>query len=179
MDLHRGIRHVGVVTANPLRSGPTMSQVAQLRLVCVEGNATGSEIVVEEELMIGRNAPAAGNLADDELSRHHAHIKRSEDGGYVIHDLLSTNGTFVNGARIPGARRLADGDRITVGATTLVAHLSGPQGDTEETPSRLTRLEIDFDAREVVIQLDDGPRLKLVEGPDGWRSADECTPAHD
>ena len=153
-----------------------MNQDGQLRLVCVEGNARGTELIVDAEAMIGRSAPAAGDLAGDEqLSRHHARISRTEEGGYVIQDLLSTNGMFVNGERVARSRRLEDGDQIRIGATTLVAHLSGPRSVADRRPRRLTRFEIDFDAREVTVQLDGGPRLKLVEGPDGWRSADDRT----
>jgi len=52
------------------------------------------------------------------VSRRHAELRR-EDGQVLISDLGSTNGTLVNGQPVTAAR-LADGDRITLGRTTLV-----------------------------------------------------------
>jgi len=151
-----------------------MNEVGPLRLECCEGKARGTEIVVDTDLIIGRHGRDVGNLAGDEqLSRHHARIQRTSDGDYVIQDLLSTNGTFVNGERISRSQRLVDGDRIDVGTTTLIAHL--PKRADVVTPGRprLAHVEIDFDARAVTVQLDDGLPLRLVESPDGWRTANQ------
>ena len=151
-----------------------MNEIGPLRLECREGKARGTEIVVHADLVIGRHAPDAGDLAGDEqLSRHHARIQRTDDGDYVIEDLVSTNGTFVNRQRITGSHRLMDGDRIDIGATTLIAHLPGPTSAAAAGPRRLTRVEIDFDARAVTVQLDNGVPLRLVESSEGWRTADE------
>jgi pSer/pThr/pTyr-binding forkhead associated (FHA) protein len=93
----------------------------QLRLEVISGNATGSTIEVEDELVIGRHATGAGRLdADEEISRQHARISREATGDYAIEDLGSSNGTFVNGLRIQSPRLLEVGDSIEAGATTLV-----------------------------------------------------------
>ena len=69
-----------------------------------------------------------GTLGQDaEISRHHARIARS-GGAFMIEDLGSTNGTFVNGRRISKPEILSPGDRIQVGATTLVVQVSVPCG---------------------------------------------------
>lgn len=52
-------------------------------------------------------------LGDPEASRRHAQIRR-EGGRYVLVDLGSKNGTFVNGAPIGGATPLRDGDEIAI-----------------------------------------------------------------
>jgi len=151
-----------------------MNEVVPLRLECREGKARGTEILVDTDLIIGRHGRDVGNLAGDEqLSRHHARIQRTSDGDYVIQDLLSTNGTFVNGERITKSRRLVDGDRIDVGTTTLIAHLPKRADVATAGRPRLTRVEVDFDARAVTVQLDDGLPLRLVERPEGWRTANE------
>lgn len=46
------------------------------------------------------------------VSLRHAEIRAAEDGTWVIADLGSTNGTFVNGARVTGPRALSDGDIV-------------------------------------------------------------------
>lgn len=97
-----------------------------LRLRVTAGNARGSEIQVDDELLIGRQASEEGTLGQDaEISREHARIARSGNG-FAIEDLGSTNGTFVNGRRISGSEILSPGDRIQVGATTLVVQVSVP-----------------------------------------------------
>jgi pSer/pThr/pTyr-binding forkhead associated (FHA) protein len=56
--------------------------------------------------------------SDDFASARHARIEPRRDGVW-IEDVGSTNGTYVNGARISRARRLAPGDVIRVGSTDL------------------------------------------------------------
>jgi pSer/pThr/pTyr-binding forkhead associated (FHA) protein len=55
---------------------------------------------------------------DDFASARHARIESRGDGVWV-QDLDSTNGTFVNGARVAGAQRLGAGDILRVGETDL------------------------------------------------------------
>lgn len=62
---------------------------------------------------IGRAPDADVVLADREVSRQHAQI-RHEGDRYLLVDLGSKNGTFLNGVRISGALRLADGDEIRI-----------------------------------------------------------------
>ncbi len=92
-----------------------------LRLEVIAGNAAGTVILVEDELVIGRHAEGAGRLSEDsEISRQHARISREASGDYAIEDLGSSNGTFVNGLKIPSPRLLRAQDSIEVGGTTLV-----------------------------------------------------------
>ena len=56
---------------------------------------------------------------DDQVSRLHAQFERVEQDWTVIDDGLSRNGTFVNGERLTGRRRLSDGDAIRFGGTTV------------------------------------------------------------
>ncbi len=119
---HRLRRHVG----RPGRAAPLEPATDCLRLRVTAGNAQGSEIQVEDELLIGRQASEEGTLGQDaEISRQHARIARS-GGDFVIEDLGSTNGTFVNGRQISRPEILSPGDRIQVGATTLVVQVSVP-----------------------------------------------------
>src|SRR5690349_3635327 len=99
------------------------------KLLVTDGNAKGREIVIgDTEFLIGRLADDdTGRLADDpELSRRHARIQATPDGGIEIEDLGSTNGTYVNDQRVETRRRLEAGDVIEVGQTKLA--VLDPQG---------------------------------------------------
>ena len=155
----------------------------RLLLEVVAGNALGSEIEVEDEFLIGRQAPGAGTLADDiEISRNHARISCDPDGGFAIEDLGSTNGTFVNGKQIAEPQRLAEGDRVEVGGTVLVVHTpteapaqataARPVPAPAAIPPLSLRIEIDLAGRAAVLALDDASdavRLEYADG--GWRIA--------
>jgi hypothetical protein len=67
---------------------------------------------------IGRSPYRAVQLDDLEVSRKHAEIVR-RGNHYVIRDMTSPNGTYVNGFLIQGEVTLWDGDQVTVGQTTL------------------------------------------------------------
>jgi pSer/pThr/pTyr-binding forkhead associated (FHA) protein len=70
------------------------------------------------ETSIGREAGRDVFLPNDTaVSRRHARIVR-EDQGFVVYDEGSSNGTFVNGARISRAI-VGPGDTVTVGGTDL------------------------------------------------------------
>src|SRR3954463_9954116 len=84
------------------------------------GNATGQDIQLEQELVIGRSTPGTGSLGgDSEISRVHARVYRDASGQLMVEDLGSTNGTFVNGNRISSPTPLRPGDQLRVGQTTL------------------------------------------------------------
>ena len=71
--------------------------------------------------VLGRDDSADIILDDPGISRRHSEIRVTTDGPHLvasIRDLNSTNGTFVNSERI-SSQRLADGDWITVGRTTV------------------------------------------------------------
>ena len=57
---------------------------------------------------------------DTEVSRVHAVLEHVGGAWTLVDDGLSRNGSFVNGRRVHGRRRLDDGDSITVGKTLLV-----------------------------------------------------------
>jgi len=67
---------------------------------------------------IGRLADCTVTINDSNTSRHHARITRA-GSGFVVADLNSTNGTYVNGERLVADHRLSDGDIITVGSVSL------------------------------------------------------------
>jgi pSer/pThr/pTyr-binding forkhead associated (FHA) protein len=75
---------------------------------------------VGERLTLGRRDGNDIVLAwDEEVSRVHAALERVGPDWLIADDGLSHNGTWVNGERVTGQRRLRDGDVIAVGATAL------------------------------------------------------------
>lgn len=79
----------------------------------------GSEIALGAATRIGRGVENGIRLDGDEfVSNRHAMVEPRTDGLWVT-DTGSTNGTFVNGARVIDWRLLQDGDVIRVGQTDL------------------------------------------------------------
>jgi ABC-2 type transport system ATP-binding protein len=105
-----------------------------LSLRVIEGPAEGRVAEVEGEFAIGREGPSASVFAaDGEISRTHAQISIDEAGQFVIEDLGSTNGTYLNGWRFPSPQVLSSGDRVQVGVTTLEVELEGePEVEAED-----------------------------------------------
>jgi ABC-type multidrug transport system fused ATPase/permease subunit/pSer/pThr/pTyr-binding forkhead associated (FHA) protein len=79
---------------------------------------------VDGELIVGRQA-ADITIDDDRVSRRHAVI-RAADGGVVVEDLGSLNGTWVNGARIEGATQVEPGDILEMGRTLIEVEPPAP-----------------------------------------------------
>ena len=74
--------------------------------------------ITSRSFVIGRSRECDLRVTDGNASRRHAEIVQ-EGSVYVLVDLGSTNGTELNGRRVT-RHELADGDRITIGATDLV-----------------------------------------------------------
>lgn len=67
---------------------------------------------------LGRNADNDIRLEDNSVSRHHAQIHRGPDGAYVVSDLNSLNGVFVNGRQVQSSQ-LKEGDKLEIGDVAL------------------------------------------------------------
>lgn len=74
--------------------------------------------VTADGVLIGRGETSGLILTDPSASRRHAAI-RMRDGEYVIEDLGSLNGTFLNGARVTARRTLRNGDELRFGRTVV------------------------------------------------------------
>jgi ABC-2 type transport system ATP-binding protein len=94
--------------------------VPSVHLVVVEGPDTGREFEITARSVVGRDPSVDIVIGDAEASGRHAAVAVDGDG-LTVEDLGSTNGTFVNGERITGPRRLAAGERVRFGTTVLEA----------------------------------------------------------
>ena len=103
-------------------------------LVYRDGGGAQAIVALDElgdRLTIGRREGCAIVLAwDTEVSRVHAALERIGPDWLIADDGLSHNGTWVNGDRVTGQRRLRDGDVIAVGATTLA--FVAPTGEASQ-----------------------------------------------
>ncbi len=75
--------------------------------------------LVDRELIIGRGRECGVRIDDVGISRRHTRIVRTDDGGFFVEDLGSTNGTFVTGRRVT-REALGTGDRIQLGPNVVL-----------------------------------------------------------
>ena len=96
------------------------------RLVAVNGPLSGETLYLNEPIVsIGRLVSNDICLDDRFVSRIHCVI-RTEDGQYMIEDLNSANGTYLNGERI-NAASLKEGCLIEIGASRFLFELPKPE----------------------------------------------------
>lgn len=103
----------------PVRSQPHASGTTPRRLVITSGPKEGMEIELpSEQLTIGRSSESGLVIRDDYTSTHHARLMLWNDE-WVIQDLDSTNGTFLNGTRVTLPTPVHPGSTVTIGTTSF------------------------------------------------------------
>ena len=108
--------HNAVPTLERPKSAPAG---ASAYLVVIAGPSFGEMYKIRgDKVVLGRGDKTDIRIVDDGISREHAAVQR-EGGKIVLVDLGSTNGTFCNGARVE-RQDLTDGDKISIGATTIL-----------------------------------------------------------
>ncbi|MDR5699263.1 FHA domain-containing protein FhaB/FipA [Agromyces aerolatus] len=89
------------------------------RLVITSGAKSGAEFPLgRDEITIGRSSDSAIIIRDDYTSTHHARLMLW-NGRWMIQDLDSTNGTFLDGSRVTVPTPVPLGATVKVGATTF------------------------------------------------------------
>jgi DNA-binding winged helix-turn-helix (wHTH) protein len=116
-----GYAFCGTVEGSPAAPARAAGGEHVCRLVWRDREVT----LAEGENLLGRDRQAVVWIDSATVSRRHARIVVT-DGEAVIEDLGSRNGTSVRGEKIQGPVRLADGDRIRLGAATMTFRVFKP-----------------------------------------------------
>ena len=86
-------------------------------IVLLDGQATTFELTSDETLL-GRDPKCTLEIKSGMVSRKHARVFKNADE-FLVEDMGSGNGTFVNGSKIEGAKSIKHGDRIKLGPVLL------------------------------------------------------------
>ncbi len=103
--------HLGISVRRQTREGTKI-------LFVKSETAAGREIEVTNVVVLGRSDEADVALDDPYASEFHMRLV-AQDNGIMLHDLGSTNGTYVNGRRVVAPTQLRKGDTIQVGKTVM------------------------------------------------------------
>jgi pSer/pThr/pTyr-binding forkhead associated (FHA) protein len=101
-------------------------------------DGSARRVALENEITVGRTSLARIVIDDAKLSRVHATIWREEGDVVWIQDENSTNGTYVNGERIAGERKLSDRDEILLGSETRIIVESRQPSAVSRQPEKET-----------------------------------------
>lgn len=102
---------------------------AQFQFVMRSGPTPGKVFPLEgPEIIIGRDNTSSLMINDAEVSRKHTRLVW-QSLGYVVEDLGSTNGTFVNGQRLTAPYVLRGGESISLGENILLVYESTADPD--------------------------------------------------
>ena len=94
----------------------------------LEAPETGRRFTLDgDELIIGRSSDAHIQIDRDSVSRRHARLSKTE-GGWLVQDLQSTNGSYVNDVPIR-EHKLTAGDQLKVGSA-IFRYLAGSNIET-------------------------------------------------
>ena len=102
-----------------VRRGPQPNQIYEL---------------TKDVITLGRDITNDIVINDPEVSRHHIRFTRG-GGGYTLEDLGSTNGTFINGQRLTGARPMSGGDMVGLGETVTLSYETATMPAAAPDPS--------------------------------------------
>ena len=119
-------------------------------LLVVEGSEPGKRIFLDKAaLLIGRDEIECDLvIADRQVSRYHARISL-EDGGYIVKDLDSKNGTFVNGKELEGPYVLQDGDEIQIAYCCKMAFVGADATAPVILEEQVQGLRMDVESKRV------------------------------
>ena len=106
------------------------------KLIGESGAFAGQEILLKDQMVLGRSPECDLLVNDANASRQHCRFAL-EGEMLIVQDLNSSNGTFVNEERVQGQRELRQGDRLRIGETRFLVHrATAPQNVVSIVASR-------------------------------------------
>ncbi len=146
-------------------------------LIAQAGPSAGQSWPLTKDLLtVGRDAGCDVMIADRQVSRVHARLRRVEDG-YELEDLGSRNGTHVNGSPVRGKMKLQDGDLIQIALVARLIYVGSEatvplRVGTDKTTGQLVsvgRLRLDSASRRVWVRAQEldpplsAPQFRFLE----------------
>jgi hypothetical protein len=138
----RNLKDLGLVTIVPEAPPPLDITAPHRKMTTRKRTLVGSLTpdgapdsvypLLDNEYSIGRTADNAIAIHDSSVSSRHARIQRMTEG-FVIEDLQSSNGTFVNGERVIEKRVLADGDLLRLGKIIMTFNIARETKAADQT----------------------------------------------
>jgi hypothetical protein len=110
-------------TAKTTRSKPVTAAKSTAPIGTLTADDGTMHPLLEESTTIGRTPSNAIALSDGSVSSNHARVLRTADG-FVIEDVGSRNGTFINSEKVTGKRALADGDVVRLGKVLMTFNVA-------------------------------------------------------
>ena len=127
------------------------------RLAAVTGKLKGAIFAINEDtLVIGRETAAHLCIADASVSRRHSKIEKREEG-FVITDLESLNGTFINDVPVK-TRLLEHGDRVRIGDCQFLFLTHDGEATSKSSDIRIDEAQV-ISASTLQIRFDDAVDL--------------------
>jgi ABC-type multidrug transport system ATPase subunit/pSer/pThr/pTyr-binding forkhead associated (FHA) protein len=133
-------------------------------LTIITGTSSGKVVeLTQSGLVIGRADPANLIIDNPEISRRHARLS-FQQGRYILEDLGSSNGTFLNGQRLRDAQALTDGAEIRLGSQIKLSFSQPPGGvqPVQQVHSSKTMMESDLNVAAVQASISNNPPDLLV-----------------
>ncbi|MEV5987237.1 FHA domain-containing protein [Streptomyces sp. NPDC052051] len=101
-------------------SGGRQRRGAPTKLVVSEGSLTGTTVALQgQTITLGRAHDSTIVLDDDYASSRHARIYPDQNGQWIVEDLGSTNGTYLNRSRLTTPTPIPPGAPIRIGKTVI------------------------------------------------------------
>jgi pSer/pThr/pTyr-binding forkhead associated (FHA) protein len=101
-------------------AGGRQRRNAPTKLVVTEGTLTGTTVALQgQTISLGRAHDSTIVLDDDYASSRHARIYPDRDGQWIVEDLGSTNGTYLDRTRLTTPTPIALGAPIRIGKTVI------------------------------------------------------------
>jgi DNA-binding CsgD family transcriptional regulator len=138
-----------VVRLVRIAHGPRPGEVACLEVLSGKREGTVLPLTTGSTL-IGRASRADLSLDDEGVSRRHAKLAIGEEGVVNLIDLGSTNGTFLNAARIDLAI-VREGDRIQIGPDVTLRFLYRPRTELVRREPKVRAAEVGLSKRELEV----------------------------